>query len=1831
MILDIPGYQVLAKIYESDNSIVYRGRRENDDLPVVLKLLKSDYPSPAQLAQFRHEYQLTKSLNLPGIVKAYDLHKYENKLVLVLEDFGGESLRNLLTSEKLTILGFLTLAMQVAESLGEIHTANIIHRDINSSNILFNSNTEQVKISDFSISTISKSNNKLDNQQSKNIEDRLNNQKTDAINNKLTGTLTYISPEQTGRMNRTVDYRTDFYSLGVTYYELLTQRVPFTSEDPMELIHAHIAKQPISPEQINPEIPVMVACIVMKLLAKNPEDRYQSAWGLIADLEVCLTQWETEGEIADFPLGKHDISDQFKIPQKLYGRQTEIAHLINDFYYIGEGRKKLLLVSGYSGIGKSVLVQTIAHTISRKHGYFISGKFDQFQRSIPYSAVVHALSELVRLLLGETNEKLQEWRDQLLATLGNNGQILIDVIPELEFIIGPQPAIPPLGATESQNRFNLVFQNFIRLFCQAEHPLVIFLDDLQWADSASLKLIKLMMTDEQTQYFLLIGAYRDNEVNPTHPLMMTVSGIQANSETESAKIIDEIHLQPLELNHICQLIAETLHSDRTSVEPLAELILEKTAGNPFFINEFLKTLYQEKLLKFDPVSIRWQWRVEEIAALNITDNVVELMIGKLQKLPTDTQAILSLTACIGNQFDLNTLSLINEKESITTFQALLPAIQEGLILPSNEAEAKDVEIKLYPFLILNYRFLHDRVQQAAYSLIADAEKQAVHLQIGRLLLSNTPTQYRLDRVFDLVDHLNVGMSLITDELELIELTELNLEAGKKAKSATAYVAAKEYFNAGLVGLEILTNLPDQAVNIWQKHYQLTCELYKETAIIEYLNGDFAESEKLINLILEQVQSPLEKAEIYKLLVIQYTLRAQYEKAIKSGMTALSFLNIDMPNTDHLSEQIQIELATIKTSIGEKNISELINIPKVENPIYQLALGLLTDLLTPTYMVNIQLWQICVLKAVNISLEFGSMAESCLGYNGYGILLAAMGEYQAGYQFSLLGLQLTEKYHNLSLKAKACVGFANTISYWFQHIRESHNINNEGYQAALESGDLEYGGYTLNNTANNSFFQGKNIQEQLTEIGRYLQFTRKTKNQLSTDNLSGLQLILGHLDNQNATFSENFVLSNQQGEEKDFITQCQTNQDFYSLGIFVVYKAYILYLFNHLSAALNTILEAEKYLTFITSTLAATEFNFIYSLILTAIYQQSPAEEQVKYQEILQKNQEQMKIWANNCPANFRHQYCLIEAELARIAGNYLDAVELYEQAIAQAKQEEFTHHFALANELAGKFWLGQNKPKYANLHLRDAYYADQRWGAYSHCQYLEQAYPQLKSLLNTRSRGLNVKVTAMQTTTTDPGSGTLDFTSIMKASQAISSEIVLDKLLAKLMKILIENAGAQTGFLLLAQAEQLVVKAKATIDSEATILEPPILVANSPNILPLNIINYVERSHTDLVLNHAVAEGQFSQDEYISHHKIKSVLCSAILNAGKLLGILYLENNLTVGAFTPERLEVLKMLSTAAAISLENALLYASVEQKVQERTQELNEKNNRLEQTLRELQRTQTQLIQSEKMSSLGQMVAGVAHEINNPVGFIYGNLTPAGEYVADLLNLIEMYQENYPEPVEEIAEEIENIDLEFLVEDLQKLLASMKLGAERIRDIVLSLRNFSRLDEADMKPVNIHEGIDGALLILHTRIKEKSDTRGIEIIKEYGKLPEVTCYASQLNQVFMNILTNAIDALEVNRNKTITVEREPAITIKSEVLDSKWVRVLISDNGTGMSPDILAKIFDPFFSTKPIGSGTGLGLSISYSIVVEKHGGKINCVSEVGKGTEFIIDVPVQQAGAS
>jgi predicted ATPase/serine phosphatase RsbU (regulator of sigma subunit)/tRNA A-37 threonylcarbamoyl transferase component Bud32 len=1486
-------YKIEEKIHETKYTEIYRALKPENGISVILKILKNEFPSPELIARLRKEYQILSQVDSPHVIKVYSLEQSGNHHAIVVEDIGGISLKDHFKG-KLELAEFFKIAILMVKAIEDVHKQNIIHKDINPSNFIFNPTTNTSKLIDFGISTtFTRENNVLENP------------------NILEGTLNYISPEQTGRMNRSIDYRTDFYSLGITFYEFLTGKLPFDFSDPMELVHSHIARQPIPPSEFDSSIPIPVSDLIMKLISKTAEERYLSSFGLRYDLEI-LSSGILHYQDTFPSLATKDASDKFQIPQKLYGREKEIETLLSAFERVSEsgyeGGNEFLLVSGYSGIGKSSLVSEIYKPITEKRGFFITGKFDQFQRNIPYSAIVNAFRGLIRQILTEREEILQIWKEKLLTAFDSKGQVVADVIPEIELIVGKQPLVPELPSAESRNRFNMVFQDFIRVFCSKNHPLVIFLDDLQWADSATLKLIELIMTDSDINYLFLIGAYRDNEVNSTHPFSMMLDDLKKNSV-----LIQELSLTPLHTKHIEQIVADTLHSTVEHIRPIAALIENKTGGNPFFVNEFLKTLYSENLLRFEisdsdrQIQISpWKWNIEQIKSKGLTDNVVHLLVGNLRKLSDIAQDILQLASCIGNQFDLRTISIISEIPEMQIFEDLLEPIQTGLVFTLSKFN-KDL-------LIMDCKFAHDRVQQAAYSLIDESSKKFFHLKIGRLLLANTPKDLIEEKIFDIVNQLNQALDAIDDEEEKLTLAELNLIAGRKAKNSNAESTALKHFTIGL------SILPE---NSWKDHYNLSFQLHKETAYIEYTTGNFERGKELFATTLKNAISNLDKAEIFSIEMNLYMTTGNFKRGIESGLNALKILGLDLPgNQESLASIVEKEANEVRIALQDRNIPGLIGMADVIDKEKIAIMQLLVDLWALAYLdANYTLLGYTVLKITNMSLESGNTALSAFGYVTYGLNLAAEGKYKEAFELGSLALSLNDKFNNSSLTGKINNLFCHAINPYNRHLKTNIQFYQASYHACMLCGDLTYGGWALFFIIWTRLETGENLLSVSDAAEQYLPSVEKINDLNMTYAFKIVQRLLwnflGRTPNEES-FSDELLT------EEICLKFWQTSNFDHGINWFSYSKAQLLYIYDKPEMSYDILKSVEDKIASNIGFFPIAKYNFYFCLSVTAIYHSKKEEEKKHLFESLEKYQAQIAKWAENCKENFLHKYLLIEAEKMRLIGNVLQAQNLYDESIELANKNGFTQDEALG------------KKEFADIYLKRAHYAYTAWGAAAKVKLLEKKYPSLAVRTaeidqSYFSGGTIISRTTNQQNTRIEANISLDFVSIMKASQIISGEIILEKLLSSLMKILAENAGAERGFLLLEQKEKLLIETSWNSTSKDSTFSKSTPIEDT-EILSPSIVNYVNRTKQDLVLEDVTKDGKF-KDNYITKNKPKSVLCIPLLNQGKLIGIVYLENTLTSGAFTKDRIEILKMLSAQAAISIENARLYSNLENVTKEKT----------------------------------------------------------------------------------------------------------------------------------------------------------------------------------------------------------------------------------------------------------------------------------------------------------
>lgn len=1803
-------YEIETEIYKSTNSIVYRakkvaGKNSIGDERVILKILRNEFPNPEDIARVHREYEITQSLKGDGIIEAYNFAKFQNKFVLVLEDFGGESLINYMNSKNFTVEEFLPLAIRITEILGRVHEKHIIHKDINPSNIVCNAKSGKIKLIDFGISS------------------ELSHETTSLRNaNALEGTLNYMSPEQTGRMNRTIDYRTDLYSLGATFYHVLTGKVPFLGKDAMEIVHCHIAKDPTPPHKINPEIPEVLSQIIMRLMAKTAENRYQSTYGLIYDLKWCLdnfgklnalnigSTFDSSAHDLSLQIGAHDISDRFEIPQKLYGREKEVETLLNSFERVNQYSKEIILIGGYSGIGKSAIVQEIYKPIVERKGIFIRGKFDQYKRNIPYASLVQAFQDLVKQILTESEEELSIYKSKILSALGQNAQVIVDVIPEVELIIGKQPGIRTLSSEESKNRFNLVFRNFVRVFASGQTPIVIFLDDLQWADLPSLHLLELIITDKEIGNILVIGAYRDNEVDPTHPLLITLE------EIKNQKIIaNTILLSPLNLSDVSLLIADTISVPMSESATLASLCFEKTQGNPFFLNQFLKMLHQEQLISFAPKERKWKWDINEIRKQGITDNVIDLMTRKIQKLSDVTQNTLRLSACIGNQFDLKTLSTVNKKSLKKTAIELWESVKEGLIVPLSETynlvgveDNIDLSIdnNIFDSIVPEYRFLHDRVQQAAYSLIPEEDRKKVHLEVGRLLLEKSNNENQEKKLFDIVNHLNIGFDLITDQVECEKLIELNLSVSQKAKLSAAFEPAFNYAKNAITFI---------GKNPWETNFALSLKSHIEALETGYLCGQFEQMEIILETLLKQNLPHIDLAKVYEIKIKSCVSRNDSLGAVRNALEILKILGTELQQNPS-QEEIGKQLGDTMQRMSKYQIDDLFNLPRMNDPLKIAELRIMNLIFSSCYQVAPGLYALLVFEMLRITLEYGNSSISAIGYSCYGLFLCGMvGDVETGYNFGKLALDLINKINDESVKPSTYYNVAVFMQHWKEPLRNTLKPLLDSYKMGILVGDFEFASFAGWIYNSYSYFAGGSLIKIIEETKKYRQWIQEIKQETSVGFISiFLQAVINLVENPEnpSALSGEFY-----NEEKMLPVHIKTN-DNTSICTVYFHKLVLNYLMDEIELGLQNADMTEKYIGGLPASQYVPLFHLYDSLTRLAHYPQSEDKEAILNK--VAANQTKMKTWADHCESNFLHKYYLVEAEKARVLGEDLQAINLYDLSAKLAKENEFIQEEALANELYAQFWFSREKEELGQMLLNKAYYLYSIWGAETKVNQLEKKYGHLISKKGNVSKNSTI-IAGTSSVSIGENSQTLDLVSVMKASQSISGEIVIEELLKSMMHIVIENAGAQTGYLLQEKKDNWVIEAQGqSSQKEVTVLQSIQVHADNIDIpkVPLSILQYVARTKESVVLEDASLDSQYMTDSYIMKNKPKSVLCSAILSQGKLLGILYLENNSISGVFTPERLEIIKILSAQAAISLENATLYSKLEEKVAERTAQLEEAHKKI--------------IILEKETTEKQLAGGFAHEMRNALAgpkLVIQHTLGQDRESQESLNLINSrkLKELYLLIKDKVSESTLHSALQLMKtifeneEQLEKSLHMIYKAVSKGLNITQLIMDYSKVgnEQVGKQWIDLNVTLSNLLKDFEADlIKNKiSIQRNIA-----DKTSQIQGMETHFESVYKNLILNAKDAL---LDKSIGDERERLITIKTEVFEDNFI-FEITDNGCGISQEHLGKIYDAFFSTKP-DSGTGLGLGVVKKII-NLYNGHIKVKSELGKGSQFTVTLPLKRS---
>ena len=1721
------GYELRELVREGRRTSVYRARRLADQRSVVLKCLRSDHTGQREAARLRREFEILSRFDHDNVVRAYGLERIGSGLALVLEDFGGGTLRELVRGEAVDIGLFLRVALHLVDALAVVHANGVIHKDVKPDNVLLDPRDGRVALADFSVSSL------------------VAEEAQGGGPAFLEGTLHYMSPEQTGRMNRTVDYRSDYYSLGVTFYHLLTGRLPFEGSDPMEIIHAHIARVPLAPNAVNPRVPAVLGRIVAKLMAKTAEGRYQSLRGLRADLERCRAEFEATGTIADFEIATTDVSEHFHIPERLYGREESVRGLLDAFERVSGGATEVLLITGPSGVGKSAVIHEVHKPIVQRRGHFITGKFDQYNRDIPYASLIQALQELVRQILTETDASLSAWRDEIRIALGGNAQVAIDVLPELELVVGPQPPVATLPPTESANRFRTVFRALLQALAREHHPLVIFLDDLQWSDLATLKLIELIATDPQSRFILWIGAYRDNEVDSTHLLSQTVRAME-----DAGVAIHRQTLRPLSIDDTTALIADTLIPCRGDPRHLAAVVQAKTEGNPFFVRALLRSFHEQGIIAFAAAEGLWGWDDARLHAVELSDDVVELMVARIDGLSEASRQALRVSACVGNRFEVGLVARLVERGVAEVASDLWAAVEKGLIRPLGEGHKY---LSLATSMVdlgeaiggMSYQFLHDKIQQAARSLVSEVEARRIHLRIGRSLLERATRIEADDALFAVANHLNLASALIVDRGERLRLAEINLAAARRAKLAIAYDAAVSYLRQGIALLPADT---------WSAHYDLTFELYRERIEAENLSGNLEEAMRLFVPLLDNARTDLEKADIHALKASLETGQKQNRAAINTAIVGLRLVGVQLPASGSVPSVLR-ELAKVQWGLRGRRAQDLMDLPELEDPRRKVALKLLIAIVPAAYFVDVKLVSIILLQIAHISLRYGLSDVSAFGFAGYGMVLSgALGAHEAAHEFGRLPLQLNAHFRNPWLDAKIDSMVGTFLASWVRPFPQGLEQLHRAYQSGLQGGDLTYACYGGAYGVLIAFTEGQGLERtQATATAMRPLFERAGE-------IDGFQLITLMervclcLRRETA---DPVSLSGGDFDEQTYLAGLSDETTPASRFYHRLYKALILYFFGHYNAMQPLLRALERSQEIAFGNPMYVDFHLLDVLSAAALFPDGARSGERR----IQKGVRKLEKLSADCPANFESRYLLAAGEQARVRGDAGTALELYNRAIQSARDHGMRHVEAMAFECAGRASLASGQRLIAGFYLGGAISAYRRWGALAKCDQLVAEYREILPS-HVFAQASPMPRATLTSTGTVP-LRTLDVGTVIKASQAISSEIVLDKLLRRLVAIVMENAGARRCVLMLERDGRLLIEAEGSVDPEVITVMQGVPVETCEEV-PISLVNFVARARRDLVLDDASLDGNYADDPYIASRRPRSVLCSPILHQGNLTGVLYLENGLASGVFTGDRLELLRQIAAQAAISVENARLYRNLDQARDEAVA---------------ADRAKTRFLMS------------MSHELRTPLNAVIG--------YADL-----------------VAEEVEEGDVRALRADLHRI----KSSATRLLRTLSGILELSRLESGRMEIERTR--FDLADLIDET-IGEVGDVAAehrdeLSVLCARGRFVLGTD-RSMVHYCLLSVLDNACRFTSDGHVKVVV---DPVVDDTGS-----WVRIAVSDSGVGIGEEKIHRLFSSFsqLDDSPTRAYEGAGVSLAVTQrFCALLGGRITVRSKIGQGTTFEIMLP-------
>ncbi|WP_257460460.1 trifunctional serine/threonine-protein kinase/ATP-binding protein/sensor histidine kinase [Archangium lipolyticum] len=1742
---EIPGYKILGTFRATGLNALFHGVRESDGLPVIIKTPAAPSAGPRERERYRREYGILQRLrDVNGVVHPYSHEQVHERPVLLMERVGGEPLSELV-GQPVEVTRFLELAISLAANLADIHRHGVIHKDIKPANIILEP-AGTTRFVDFGGATL---------QRVEHLEA--------APAPLIEGTLAYMSPEQTGRMNRLVDYRTDFYSLGVTFYELLTGSRPFQGSDALEWFHAHMAQHPRPPHELLPTIPPALSAIVMKLLAKTAEERYQSAEGLRADLEKCRERMR-QGTLEVFPLGARDVPLRLTLPQRLYGREAQVSALLRGFERVHHGgQAELMLVRGYSGIGKSSLVQELHKPVVQRRGFFLGGRFEQFQRDIPYATLARAIQGLVQQLLGGSDTELARWRERLLEAWGDQGQCLVELVPQLELIAGRQPAVEALPPSETRSRFNQVFRQFLGVFATPEHPLVVFLDDLQWADTASLQLLQHLLTHPETPPVLLLGAYRDNEVGHSHPLMLMLEAVR-----KAGAQVTDIQLEPLSLEQVEQLVADALPGAGPElVRPLSELMREKTGGNPFFLNQLMLALDRDGLLvRTDEGG--WRWDAEGARAMGYSDNVVDFLVGKLRQLPGEVRRLLNLAACVGNVFSLSMLRTLSELGDVGEVeQALGPALQEGLLMRGGPEQ---------------YRFLHDRIHQAAQALLSEEERKAIHLRIGRAMLASLPPEELSEKLFDVVSQLNAGVELIQEPEGRQHLARLNAEAGMKAMASIAHRPAITYFT------KAFALIPGEP---WETDAALTFKVKLEWATCELVSGNAAEASRLVEELLPRARSHADMAAAYRLKGDILLGTGRLQEARDCLLECLEKLGMPIPANPSREEAAAFQ-EEVWALLGERPIESLVDLPPMADPDMKERMGVLASLFAPAYLTHPHLLIIVLGRMVSLTVRHG-FTESCVtGFSWLGVMVGTFFKrYREGYALGRLARELVERY-NLAHRRPNVLFSLQYISYWSQPFSVTQEVVLDAFRHSVQTGDVLTACYSAMSIILNRIVMGEDLDDIYRDSVQRADFARGAGSVDAPDVLLIYQRYVQQLRGCSLSFD---TLSGEGFDESAFEATLTSTRMSALRSTYWIVKLKSRFMCGAYAQALEAADKVSGLLWVTKISINMLDFHLYRALALAACS---------KSLEAIQQHHAQLAEWADTCPETFRAPERMVFAEWARLEGRADEATRAYEEAIRVARENGFIHYVGLAAELAANHWRARQAPTVALAFARDARSAYQQWGARGKVQHLEALW-----------NGLAPSRDAVDDSTTSTDSTQIDALTVVKAQQAISGEIVLERLASTLMQVATENAGAQRGALLLPGGDSLSIAAASG--------------QGAPDELPWTLIAYVKRTHEQVRIDDASQPHPFSSDEYLRRGEVRSVLCLPLMRQEVFSGVLYLENKLATNAFGPARISLLCHLASQAAISLENARLYAEVRRAEAALRQANDELEQRVEERTRELREAQARLVDTAREVGMTEIASNVLHNVGNVLTSAVINIEMMRRHVGasrvsrvkQTSALLLEHRSNLADFLTRDARGSQLPDYlaslsEELLREQEKLTSDVETMArhiDHIRAIVQVQQTYAKTSLMEVE-CELSQLVDDALRIQMGALKR----HGITIIREVSAVPKVQVDKHRVLQILINLISNARYALEVLPEG----QKELKVRLTSK---EGQARIQVVDNGMGIEAGVREKLFAHGFTTRKDGHGFGLHAS---ALAAQLMGGRLTLESEgPGKGATATLELPLRR----